>query len=138
MFARHEQRIFRKGWRTDLSHFFVSHMGVQISVLLTMVPAALLFHWMLGSSFQQAIGRSRSGYSSSKHSCWRTCSPTALIAVFHAVPLLWRFHAIHHSCEHLDWLASSRLHILDIVVTRAVAFLPLYAWASRQKRCIRI
>ena len=56
VFARREQRIFRKGWRTDLSHFFVSHMGVQISVLLTMVPAALLFHWLLGSSFQQAVG----------------------------------------------------------------------------------
>ena len=26
----------------------------------------------------------------------------------------------------LDWLASSRLHIVDIVVTRAVAFIPLY------------
>jgi lathosterol oxidase len=46
--------------------------------------------------------------------------------LFHALPWLWRFHAIHHSCECLDWLASSRLHLVDIVVTRAVAFLPLY------------
>ena len=53
--------------------------------------------------------------------------------LFHAVPLLWRFHAVHHSCECLDWLASSRLHIVDIVVTRAVAFLPCTSWASRRR-----
>ena len=35
-------------------------------------------------------------------------------------------HAIHHSCERLDWLASARLHLGDIVVTRAVTFIPLF------------
>ena len=28
---------------------------------------------------------------------------------FHQIPLLWNFHAIHHSSEHMDWLAGSRL-----------------------------
>ena len=46
--------------------------------------------------------------------------------LFHRVPLLWRFHAIHHSSQELDWLASSRLHLVDIIVTRGVAFVPLY------------
>lgn len=126
MFPRREQRVFRKGWGTDLSHFFVSHMGVQVSVLLTMVPSALLFRWMLGSSLQQAVGA---------QPLWLQCIEALVLAdlfayvshrLFHAVPLLWRFHAVHHSCEQLDWLASSRLHIVDIVVTRAVAFVPLY------------
>jgi sterol desaturase/sphingolipid hydroxylase (fatty acid hydroxylase superfamily) len=31
----------------------------------------------------------------------------------HAVPFLWRFHSIHHSAEHLDWLAAHREHPLD-------------------------
>jgi lathosterol oxidase len=26
----------------------------------------------------------------------------------------------------MDWLASSRLHLVDILITRAVAFIPLY------------
>jgi lathosterol oxidase len=46
--------------------------------------------------------------------------------LFHRVPLLWRFHAIHHSAEALDWLAASRIHLVDAVVTRALAFVPLY------------
>jgi sterol desaturase/sphingolipid hydroxylase (fatty acid hydroxylase superfamily) len=46
---------------------------------------------------------------------------------FHRVPFLWRFHQIHHSSTALDWLAGSRLHIVDILVTRAAGFAALYA-----------
>jgi lathosterol oxidase len=45
---------------------------------------------------------------------------------FHATPWLWRFHAIHHSSPALDWLAGSRLHLVDVIVTRALAFVPLF------------
>ena len=37
-----------------------------------------------------------------------------------------RFHQVHHSSVCLDWLAASRLHLADIVVTRAVGFVPVY------------
>jgi sterol desaturase/sphingolipid hydroxylase (fatty acid hydroxylase superfamily) len=26
----------------------------------------------------------------------------------HQIPLLWRFHAIHHSAEEMDWLVNTR------------------------------
>lgn len=45
----------------------------------------------------------------------------------HRVPLLWRFHSVHHSSEHLDWLATSRVHPLDLAITITVASLPVYA-----------
>lgn len=31
----------------------------------------------------------------------------------HEVPALWRFHAIHHSTEQLDWISGFRAHPLD-------------------------
>ena len=31
----------------------------------------------------------------------------------HAVPVLWRFHQVHHSSEKLDWIAGHRVHPLD-------------------------
>lgn len=43
----------------------------------------------------------------------------------HEIPLLWRFHAIHHSAEHVDWLVSTRGHPVDVVFTRIVGFTPL-------------
>jgi sterol desaturase/sphingolipid hydroxylase (fatty acid hydroxylase superfamily) len=45
---------------------------------------------------------------------------------FHSVPWLWRFHAIHHSATQMDWLAGSRLHLVDAVVTRATTYVPIY------------
>ncbi|MFY9255817.1 MAG: sterol desaturase family protein [Fuerstiella sp.] len=45
---------------------------------------------------------------------------------FHSIPRLWRFHAIHHSAESMDWLAGSRLHIVDAVATRALTYVPIY------------
>ena len=40
---------------------------------------------------------------------------------FHRFPWLWRFHAVHHSSRTLDWLAGSRLHIVDATATRGLA-----------------
>lgn len=31
----------------------------------------------------------------------------------HRVPLLWRFHGVHHTSTHLDWIAAYREHPLD-------------------------
>jgi len=42
----------------------------------------------------------------------------------HKVPFLWRFHSIHHSAEHLDWLAAHREHPLDTVYTLTIINLP--------------
>jgi len=120
------QRILRFGWRTDLAHFFVSHLLVQVLALLTLAPAGLLF----------------GGIASPRLQAWVATQPLALQFVaalaiadlfqygvhraFHAVPWLWRFHAIHHSSPAMDWLAGSRLHLVDVVATRAVTFVPLF------------
>jgi len=44
----------------------------------------------------------------------------------HAHPVLWRFHAIHHSAEHVDWLVNTRAHPVDIVFTRLAGLIPVY------------
>jgi sterol desaturase/sphingolipid hydroxylase (fatty acid hydroxylase superfamily) len=44
----------------------------------------------------------------------------------HTVPFLWRFHAVHHSSEQLDWMAASRVHPLDQTFIRVCGILPVY------------
>lgn len=44
----------------------------------------------------------------------------------HEVPLLWRFHAVHHSTLHLDWVSGFRSHPLD-GVAGAPVFVALLA-----------
>jgi hypothetical protein len=40
-----EQPLFRETWPTDFSYFFVSAILVQVTTLLTLRPAMLLFDW---------------------------------------------------------------------------------------------
>ena len=44
----------------------------------------------------------------------------------HQVPFLWRFHKVHHSAEHLDWLAAHREHPLDSIYTIGIINLPAF------------
>ncbi|WP_425252304.1 sterol desaturase family protein [Janthinobacterium sp. NFX145] len=44
----------------------------------------------------------------------------------HEMPWLWRYHAVHHSTEQLYFLANTRTHPVDMVVTRLFGLTPLY------------
>ena len=52
----------------------------------------------------------------------------------HRVGFLWRFHAVHHSAEHLDWLAAHREHPLDTIYTIGIINLPHSSSAFPWKR----
>jgi len=45
--------------------------------------------------------------------------------LLHRVPALWELHKVHHSSRSLDWLANWRFHVLEIVVYRALLYVPL-------------
>lgn len=42
----------------------------------------------------------------------------------HHFDVLWRFHAVHHTSEHLDWVAAHREHPFDGIATAALINLP--------------
>jgi lathosterol oxidase len=127
VFARlPSQPIFRPGWRTDLAHFAASHLLVQLTVLLTLAPAALFFAWAVRPGLQQAVQSQPLVLQFMEIVLVADLAEYAVHRAFHRVPWLWRFHEIHHSAQAMDWLASSRLHLIDIVVTRGLSFIPLY------------
>ncbi len=42
----------------------------------------------------------------------------------HEVPFMWRFHSVHHSPEHMDWVSGFRVHPFDgVVIAPAFFFL---------------
>lgn len=127
-----EQPVFRRGWRTDLVYFFVSHLLVQLLALATVAPALLLFRWAAWPALQQAVVAQPLALQLLLAVLAADLASYAAHRAFHAVPWLWRFHAIHHSSEALDWLAGSRLHLVDVVVTRAIAFVPLFLLGFEQ------
>jgi len=50
----------------------------------------------------------------------------------HQIPLLWRFHAVHHAAEEVDWLVSTRAHPVDIALGHLCGLVPLYAFGLAQ------
>lgn len=49
--------------------------------------------------------------------------------LLHRVPWLWSFHKVHHSIVTMDWIGNWRFHWMEIVVYRALQWLPL-AWLN--------
>ena len=115
--AQAGQRFLRPAWLTDLGFFagqyllwngvVVLALGRDRSWLDGIVPGRLPDLGRVASWWLQAI-------------------EVVILSDFfvywghrlqHRVGWLWRFHSIHHSAEHLDWLAAHREHPLDTVYT---------------------
>ncbi len=112
------QMIFRKEWQTDLVHFAVNHFIVGLALLTVNFAIHRLFGWMANDTVRGAVQAIH-------------FIPQLLLCVlaadfvqywthraYHEIPFLWRFHAVHHSAKTMDWLAGSRQHILELIVTR--------------------
>jgi len=126
LFARREQPVFRDGWRTDLAYFFVSALLVQVTTLLTLKPAMVLFQWAAHPQAQAWVAGQPFVVQFVGILLLTDLTQYWVHRLFHRLPLLWRFHAIHHSAEAMDWLAGSRLHLVDVAVTRGLTYVPIY------------
>lgn len=120
------QTVFRREWQTDLKHFAVNHFLVGVILLTVNFVIHHGFAWLVSHDFQLAVQRT-----------WFV--PQLLLCIlvadlaqywthraYHEIPFLWRFHAVHHSAKTMDWLAGSRQHVLEIVLTRVCVLAPLF------------
>lgn len=120
------QKVLRPEWWLDLKHFFLAHVGVQVLTILTYFPARAFFAWAVSAPLQAKVAA---------QPFWLQVAEIILLVdffsywthrAFHVVPALWRFHAVHHSPEHMDWLAGSRSHLVDTLANRAAGYLPIF------------
>jgi len=124
--ANRAQRVFRRGWATD------ALTGVANGLLLYTVLLVVLGGVNVAAAALAPALRA-----------WAHARPLwaqALVAIAagdlgiyaihrlqHRVPWLWRFHAVHHSAEEMDWLVALRFHPFDLFLTRAASLAPLIA-----------
>ncbi len=45
--------------------------------------------------------------------------------LLHRVPLLWRFHRVHHSIRDMDWIGNFRFHPFEILFYYTTKFIPV-------------
>lgn len=119
------QHVFRRQWIVDLSYFFVNSLLVEVLTVLTLQPAMILFDWAR-AEWMGVLGGLPLAVQVPLIVLTADFTQYWVHRTFHAVPWLWRFHAIHHSIEEMDWLAGSRLHLVDVVVTRGATYVPIF------------
>jgi len=123
---RKEQPVFRPEWQVDFQHFVVNHMIVGFVLLATNLLVHKLFGWAAKDGIRAWVQE--------------LPFPIALFLIilvadlvqywthrsYHEVPALWRLHAIHHSVKSMDWLAGSRQHIVELIITRTLVLGPIF------------
>ncbi|MDN5744049.1 MAG: sterol desaturase family protein [Nocardioidaceae bacterium] len=124
-FARRPLPVLRPGWRTDAGYFFMSHVLIQFilitvtastSVVVESVEIGGIRSWVGDLGF---VGQFLLAVFAAD------VAQAVLHRGYHRIMVLWRFHAVHHSSPELDWLAGSRVHLIETIVTRSVVLLPL-------------
>ena len=115
----------RAEWRTDLAYFFMGHVLVQFVLIAVTASTRTVDALVAFPPMKVAI---------QSLPLWLQFLLAVLVAdlaqallhrAYHKVRWLWRFHAVHHSTRRMDWLAGSRMHLLEILLTRSVVLMPL-------------
>jgi sterol desaturase/sphingolipid hydroxylase (fatty acid hydroxylase superfamily) len=120
-----KQTVFRSEWLTDIVYFLSTHLPIQITTFLILLPAIQLTSLLNLPVVPEMVGRLP----------WLVQFFLAVVVAdlaeyfihraFHKVPFMWRFHAIHHSSKSLDWIAGSRSHIVDDLAVRGFILIPM-------------
>jgi sterol desaturase/sphingolipid hydroxylase (fatty acid hydroxylase superfamily) len=126
LFARRpEQHLFREEWREDLFYYLVSSLLVQVLTFLSMAPAfAILAHTSWGR-FRGLVGAQPAVLQVVEIMFLTDLVQYWVHRAFHRIPLLWKFHAVHHSARSMDWMAAARMHFAEILVLRGLTVIPM-------------
>lgn len=120
-----DQLIMRPEWDIDMFYFCFNHLAIS-AILIFANYHTSHFSWAVSPSLQETI---------QSIPIWIQVVLIVLCAdfvlywehrLYHEVDALWPVHAVHHSVEHMDWLAGSRGHFLQVFSERAMVMIPLY------------
>jgi sterol desaturase/sphingolipid hydroxylase (fatty acid hydroxylase superfamily) len=125
-FPARPQRFFRPAWCTDLCFFLGQYLVWSGLVLWLLARFGGWLDGVVPAGFRAAVAA---------QPWYAQAIEVVLVSdlcvywghrLQHAIPFLWRFHSIHHSAEHLDWLAAHREHPVDTVYTMGLINVPAF------------
>ncbi|AEI66268.1 sterol desaturase family protein [Corallococcus macrosporus] len=122
--ARPGQPLLRPGFRTDLAYFVAQYLVLAPLALFVLTGVKTLCHGEVLMGLQAAVARQPWWLQALEAVVLGDLLVYGFHRLSHQVDCLWRFHAVHHSAEHLDWLAAHREHPVDGLLTQLVVNLP--------------
>jgi len=120
-----EQKTFRPEWTTDAFYFVATHLPAQLTTFAMLIPATVASKWLAIPVLMQTVGSLPFLVQLPLAIVVADLAQYAVHRAFHKIPFLWRFHSIHHSIKTLDWIAGSRSHFVDILITRGLILIPM-------------
>jgi sterol desaturase/sphingolipid hydroxylase (fatty acid hydroxylase superfamily) len=120
-----KQSVFRYEWLTDIVYFLSTHLPIQLTSFLILLPATQLSAILGIPGVIDAVSRLPWLVQFFLAVLVADLAEYVIHRCFHTVPFMWRFHAIHHSSKALDWIAGSRAHIVEDVVVRGFILVPM-------------
>ncbi|MDX1974416.1 MAG: sterol desaturase family protein [Rickettsiales bacterium] len=114
------QRFWRKGWFVDLCYAFLIPLVNRVMMIALLIVGG--FFVFYGNSPHEIDEYLQHGYGPlSELPVWAQSAIIVLVSdvmlywihrIFHT-RRWWRFHAIHHSPEELNWLSTYRFHFIN-------------------------
>lgn len=124
---KNNQPILRYEWREDLLYFFISTLFVQTLTFLSLAPSmAVLGATEWAGGIRATIASQPIVLQFLEIMFFTDLVQYAFHRAFHRLPWLWKFHAVHHSAQAMDWLAGSRMHVVEVILLRSFTTLPMY------------
>jgi len=121
------QGVFRRGWWNDLIYVIVNGWLIKFGVVAVVVLGIVATESIVPRSLRDLVGAQPYWLQTVQVLVLGDLGFYLVHRSFHAVPWLWRFHAVHHSIEELDWLAAHRVHPLDQILTKSGSLIPCFA-----------
>jgi sterol desaturase/sphingolipid hydroxylase (fatty acid hydroxylase superfamily) len=118
------QRIFRPGWKLDLTFALFNGIIIRGGVI-SIIVVAVAVRQLVPQSFRLVLSSQAMWWQSVEVLVIADLGFYAAHHMFHRIPVLWRIHQVHHSIESLDWLAGTRVHPLDQIITKGVSLAPI-------------
>jgi sterol desaturase/sphingolipid hydroxylase (fatty acid hydroxylase superfamily) len=120
-----EQKTFRPEWTTDAFYFVATHLPAQLITFLMLLPATAILKWLAIPTLIHTVGNLPFVVQLLLAIVVADLAQYATHRAFHKIPFLWHFHSIHHSIRTMDWIAGSRSHFVDILLTRSLILIPM-------------
>ena len=121
-----EQKVFRRGWRTDVLHFLFTRTLAEAATFIFVGALIFMIHWLVSPQFQASVAAQNRPVQLIEAVLIANIGAYFGHRLSHEIPFLWRFHSVHHSISEMDWLAAARVHPFDQIVTKALTLVPLY------------
>lgn len=130
--AQQKQPVFRREFSIDLGYYFLNSLLPKLMLVLPMSIVAAIVHRLEPSGIYSWVGLLP------VHVRFVCAIVVGEFGAYwghrwsHELPWLWRFHAIHHSAEQMDWLVNTRAHPFDMFFGRFTGLVPLYLMGLAQ------